>query len=286
MTIARTGKRRLHELQPTRDAVKAVTPAVASVMHAMRLSAALDLSGVYISMLNGKGSGSGWDGGETLAAARLLQRSKAPVVLDCGANLGSWTNGVRARLGHSLGRWILVEPMTEYAQALAALTNVQVIAAAVGEAPATMQLHVPDRPSGWMSLHRRRDSFAHDVAFSTREVPVLRIDDIVRDAGIEHIDFVKMDLEGHEFFAMRGALDCLQQGRIAALSFEFGSANVNSRVFFRDMWDLLEPLGYQISRIVPGGRVVAVTQYDETLEFFRGATNYLATLRDSRICGD
>jgi hypothetical protein len=30
--------------------------------------------------------------------------------------------------------------------------------------------------------------------------------------------------------------------------------------------------------MVPGGRTLKISQYDETLEFFRGATNYLAVL--------
>ena len=89
-------------------------------------------------------------------------------------------------------------------------------------------------------------------------------------------DFLKMDLEGHELFALRGAGDYLAPGKIAALAFEFGSANVNSRTFFRDFWELLTPLGYTLYRMVPGGRTLKISHYDETLEFFRGATNYLA----------
>ena len=164
------------------------------------------------------------------------------------------------------------------AQKLRQLSNVSVVEAAVGEAAATMQLYVPNRPSGWMSLHPRGDSFARNDHFTTRDVRVLKLDDLLRDKEVDHVDFLKMDLEGHEFFAMRGARSYLEQGRISALSFEFGSANVNSRTFFRDLWGMLDPLGYQVHRIVPGGRTIRILRYDETLEFFRGATNYVASL--------
>ena len=261
-----------------RQLAKSVTPAIANFVGAARFSSGLDLMTTYLSMLNGKGSGSGWDAGETLVAARMLRPHDQPVVVDCGANLGAWTEGVRSSLGHHRGRWLLIEPMAEYAEKLRQLSNVSVVEAAVGEAAATMQLYVPNRPSGWMSLHPRGDSFARNDHFTTRDVQVLKLDDLLRDKEVDHVDFLKMDLEGHELFAMRGARSYLEQGRISALSFEFGSANVNSRTFFRDMWGMLHPLGYQVHRIVPGGRTIRIPRYDETLEFFRGATNYVASL--------
>jgi FkbM family methyltransferase len=258
--------------------MKILTPRIATFLAATRCSSGLNLLTTYLSILQGKGGGSGWDSGETLIPFKVLSLRDCPIVVDCGANLGAWTDGLRRRLGHDRGRWLLVEPFKEYADKLRDIGNVSVIEAAVGEEAAIMQLYIPDRPSGWMSLHPRGDSFARNDRFFARDVQVLRIDDLLRERQVDHVDFLKMDLEGHELFALRGARDYLQQGRISALSFEFGSANVNSRTFFRDFWDLLTPLGYEIHRIVPGGRTVEISSYDETLEFFRGATNYIARL--------
>ncbi len=259
-----------------RKLAKAVTPPIANFAAAARFSSSLDLLTTYLSLLTGKGSGSGWDDGELLVASRALQAIAEPVVVDCGANMGTWTGGVRSRLGHHRGRWLLVEPVPDYAERLRRLDNVTVIEAAAGEAASVMPLYVPNRASGWMSLHPRGDSFAHGEDFTTLKVQVLKLDDVFRSNDVEHVDFLKMDLEGHELFALRGAGDYLAQGKIAALAFEFGSANVNSRTFFRDFWELLTPLGYTLYRMVPGGRTLKISHYDETLEFFRGATNYLA----------
>jgi FkbM family methyltransferase len=261
-----------------RRLAKAVTPPIANFAAAARFSSGLDLLVTYLSLINGKGSGSGWDDGELRVAARTLRMISEPVVVDCGANMGTWTEGVRGALGHQRGRWLLVEPVAEYAERLQQLANVTVIAAAAGEDTSVLPLYVPDRPSGWVSLHQRGDSFAQGEEFGTREVQVLKLDDVFRSHDVDHVDFLKMDLEGHELYALRGAGDYLEQGRVAALAFEFGSANVNSRTFFRDFWELLTPLGYTLHRMVPGGRTVTVPRYDETLEFFRGATNYLAIL--------
>ena len=87
-----------------------------------------------------------------------------------------------------------------------------------------------------------------------------------------------MDLEGHELFALNGATTALKLGYIKALSFEFGAGNVNSRTFFRDFWELLTPLGFELRRICPGGVTVPVREYYEDLEFFRGVSNYVGIL--------
>jgi hypothetical protein len=54
---------------------------------------------------------------------------------------------------------------------------------------------------------------------------------------------------------------------------------VNSRTFFRDFWELLAPLSFELRRICPGGKTTVVKSYYEDLEPFRGVTNYVAILR-------
>lgn len=40
---------------------------------------------------------------------------------------------------------------------------------------------------------------------STKEVPVIRLDDYVAEKGLQHIDFIKCDVEGAELLVMKGA---------------------------------------------------------------------------------
>jgi hypothetical protein len=50
---------------------------------------ATEFAETYLAILQGKGSGTGWDqAGETRAAAAFLRDVPAPVVLDMGANMG------------------------------------------------------------------------------------------------------------------------------------------------------------------------------------------------------
>jgi len=114
--------------------------------------------------------------------------------------------------------------------------------------------------------------------FDEVTVNIITIDEVVEREGIQSIDFMNMDVEGHELAVLRGAKKSLDAGIIKALSIEFGACNLNSRTFFYDFWDLLIPLGYRFYRITPGGTLLKVDEYYEDLEYFRAATNYIAVL--------
>jgi FkbM family methyltransferase len=253
---------------------KKITPIWGRIAANARATGFVELTSAYLNCIIGKGAGTGWDKSEELVASRLIHR-KNPVILDIGANKGLWTTEVRRLIGEQ-GRWILIEPSTECCVLLRKLNGVEVIETAVGESAGKGTLYTPGNNSGWASLYERHDSFARGLHLEGREVNISTIDEILAKHGIEIVDLAKMDLEGHELFALRGAAQSLKTHRIRALTFEFGAGNVNSRTFFRDFWDLLTGYEYRIQRIYPGGKTVPILEYYEDLEFFRGVTNYVA----------
>jgi hypothetical protein len=102
------------------------------------------------------------------------------------------------------------------------------------------------------------------------------LDGFCSEQGIEKIDFLKIDVEGHELFVLKGAAQMLQSKKIRFIQFEFGSLHVFSRTFFKDFWDMLSPF-YTICRVVGDG-IVEIRSYSENLEIFRTA-NFLAELK-------
>ena len=238
----------------------------------------IELVSSYLHCLIGKGAGSNWHVGEEVAASQLIHRQN-PVIMDIGANKGWWTLGLRKIL-EGRGRWILVDPAAECCAILRQIEGVEVVEAAVGEASGKVKFYTPGEASGFASVHKRRDSHVRmgNLVLEEREVEMTTIDQILDERGIDQVDLAKMDLEGHELFALRGAVNSLKTHRIRALTFEIGTANVDSRTFFRDYFDLLTGYGYRLSRIYPGGRTVPVVEYYEDLEYFRGVTNYVASV--------
>ncbi len=260
---------------------KGITPPLGATVNRIGATGAVALMASYLELIIGKGCGSGWDQGEEAAAARVIrERTNAePVVIDCGANRGEWTREVRRRLSSDKGTWIALEPNPGCLPFLESIANLEVIRAAAGEQPGTQPLYTNSSTSGLASLHFRGDSVARGGGFTATDVQIVTLDSVIRSRSLKHVNFLKMDIEGHELFALRGALTALREGCIGALSFEFGAGNVNSRTFFRDFWELLTPLGFELRRICPGGVTTPVLEYYEDCEFFRGVSNYIAILK-------
>ena len=230
----------------------------------------------YLNFLLGKGSGVGWDMSHEIDAARAHVHRANPVVFDVGANVGEWTRQFLSAVPEATV--FLFEPSPDCRREIGkhAFTRAEVVPCAVGDRPGKAVLHVSSAFDHSASLHAREDSYCVGTEYHPVEVEVVALDDFIETRGIPFVDFLKMDIEGHELFALRGARRALESGKIGALSFEFGTANVNSRTFFRDFWQLLTTAGFQIWRITPGGRELRVEEYYEDYEYFRSVSNYVA----------
>jgi len=124
------------------------------------------------------------------------------------------------------------------------------------------------------SIDRRLPTQVLRVEVSdTERIQVRTLDSFCTSRGIDHIDFLKLDVEGHEPAVLHGARAMLARGGISMIQFEFGPANIYSRTYFYNFWSLLSD-SYDLFRIVPGG-VVPITHYGEHLEVFL-TTNYFA----------
>lgn len=216
---------------------------------------------------------------EAKGAARWVNATDDFVVMDAGANVGSWAVAVSKCLPKN-GRIYAFEPQPRAAEMIRALQikGCEVHQVALSERSGTRTFYTSDPTDSMGSLYERDDTIAHDhrTEYKSIEVEASRLDDFVKKHGINRIDFMKMDLEGAELEALRGATECMQTGLLRALSFEFGVSNVNSRTYFRDYFRLLSEYGYKIFRMTPAGYLIHVAEYSEDLEFFARTTTYFA----------
>jgi FkbM family methyltransferase len=131
-------------------------------------------------------------------------------VIDCGAHVGLFT---KFALSRGAGRVIAVEPdptniaMIE-SNLAAEITagRVTVVKAGVWDEKSTLVLADSQEDSA-------RHSFVRGVPNSTPlpGIPVLPLDDIVAELGLDRVDFIKMDIEGAERRALAGARRTLAQ---------------------------------------------------------------------------
>lgn len=109
-----------------------------------------------------------------------------------------------------------------------------------------------------------------------QDIEIRRLDEYCIEKNIQYIDFLKIDVEGHELEVLKGAGDFLINKKIRFIQFEFSSYNIFSRTFFHDFWTLLSE-DYNIYRVLNHG-LYPIKSYSDKLEIFK-MSNFFAELK-------
>lgn len=234
----------------------------------------LSLYGMHI----GRG-GSKDDSGEGVAiqyVAEKLKDKNTITVFDIGANIGTYAlllNNVFKDKAHICS----FEPSQKTFKKLQENTkNIPAITTynfGMGSEDAILTLFSDQDESGLASVyHRKLDHLNIDMN-KAEAIEIRTVDGFCHSNNIQHIHFLKIDVEGHEIKVLEGARSLIDSKNIDFIQFEFGGCNIDSRTYFQDFFYLLKD-NYNIYRIVRNG-LYPITQYKEMYEAFL-TTNYLA----------
>lgn len=200
-------------------------------------------------------------------------------VFDVGANTGAYAQKLIARLGSRV-RVHCFEPSTDafriLTRSLHGHHNVLLFNLGLSDAEETVPLYSNAAASGIASLYKRRMDHFGVTMRETERVRLTTLDRFCIEQGIDRINLLKLDVEGHELKALLGGQQVISAGRIDYIQFEFGGCNIDSRTYFQDFFYLLNPR-YKLFRVLRHG-LAPITRYRETQEVFI-TTNYLAELR-------
>jgi FkbM family methyltransferase len=186
------------------------------------------------------------------------------VFVDAGANQGEFSIAA-AKVAHQ-GKIIAFEPVSEYRQRLLAniqlndFKNVQVIAAALGEQEGLLPIY--DQPENFTDGTRHEGLptlFATESRHHAREVvPVRRLDDVVRELGVSRVDIIKLDIEGAEWIALRGAINTITSYR-PTLILEIGRETCRAAGYEPEaLVEWLTSLNYRIEKVIEGGKTLPI----------------------------
>ena len=161
---------------------------------------------------------------------------KGGTFVDCGANLGLM--GLLA-IHRQQARTLFIEPHPRLVQTILknieingfASEKVRVMEAAASNQDGTASLQIDSISDGGHSLGSagRNDSL---------EVKTVRLETLFGQFSIDHVDFLKIDAEGHDFQVLEGLGAFLEPQKIGMVYIEMGGD-------FQVSWKLLTDRGYR-----------------------------------------
>jgi FkbM family methyltransferase len=210
---------------------------------------------------------------KTYLAHVAKRGSSRPVVLDVGGYVGEYA--VDARKASSQALIISFEPNPIAYERLAAEApawSFEAVNAGCGaEAGAgTLYDFATDEASPYASITREviEDNHAELSKGKSRAHPVrlVRLDSFLEERGIDSVDLLKVDVEGHELDVFKGAERSIAAGKIGCIQFELNEMNVLRRVFFRDFVQALP--GYKFFRLLASGELLPLPYWARGCEVF------------------
>jgi FkbM family methyltransferase len=143
----------------------------------------------------------------------------------------------------------------------------------VSDTAGTAEIFYDAEQSGFASLYQR-DLSAVNVSMERKEtISLTRLDFYLAEQNITMIDLLKIDIEGHELAAFRGLGSYLNADVIAAIQFEYGGANIDSKTTLREIYQVLEQAGFVIGKIMKNG--IELRPYSSMMENYQYA-NFVA----------
>jgi FkbM family methyltransferase len=201
-----------------------------------------------------------------------LEDTGHPILIDVGANDGKYISAMQTEFNNRA----LIYGFEPSASAFSLLENkwndqdnIRLFQYGLAAEEGEMNLYFNEEGSGWASVYQRQGSMFNKDLSRSETIKLIRLDDFCRDNDIEHIDFMKIDVEGFELSVLQGAKEILEKTRF--VQFEFSFANYDAATYLKDFFEIME--NFKIYRVLQNG--IHELQYDPRYEILM-TTNYLA----------
>ncbi len=188
-----------------------------------------------------------------------------PVVLDVGANQGSYAQFVREVAPEALV--YAFEPHPGHFPILAKQSEQSgfvPLNVGCGEKAQRSWIYDFKEQEGSLlaSLYKPAIESFWNTEAQSYPIEIITLDQFLENEQIHHVDLLKIDTEGHECKVLEGCEASLQNNRVDVIQFEFNSMNVMSRSFFRDFYERLP--NYSLYRMLAQS-LIPLAQYSATL---------------------
>lgn len=186
------------------------------------------------------------------------ESSENCVFVDVGANVGDWSAAL-IECGYK-GRLVAIDPLPRNLEIvrtrLTALdyNNFDLCEYAVSDKSEKAKFfsNKDQSNSGTDSLFdMKKIGYTDEV--DCIDVQTTTLDELISKMDISKINFLKIDIEGNELSALRGAQSLLSSGSINFIQIEFGHAARAAGVYLHDIVNFINEYDYNIFVIKPAG---------------------------------
>lgn len=223
--------------------------------------------------MNYGGTASFTDSGEAWLVKEIPKwiRNKKNIttIFDIGANKGEFTDLVLKEFKGDLIIYqfeptpsLFIDLESKYVEN----PHVECIQKAIGASDKSLSFFVNPNANSLNSLINR--DLGCDISRMQKEIKVdcTTLDNFIIQNKIRKIDFLKIDVEGGEFDVFLGAKKSIEEGLFELILFEFGGANIDARIFFKDFYHILSNQ-YRIYKLLKNG-LREIKSYSEKHEIF------------------
>ena len=200
---------------------------------------------------------------------KLIKKNQ-PIFFDIGANIGEYSTLLR----HSfpMAHIFAFEPNKhtfEILNLVAKKENLKAFCVGMSSVKNETEIffNTDDQKTKLASLNKETLENNYDKQkISSIKINLITLDDFCDENKIDHIDFLKIDTEGHEFDVLKGASKLIYLDKIDIIQFEFNEMNIISRVFLKDFYVVLK--NYNIYRLSKN-TLIDIKQYKSKNEIFQ-----------------
>ena len=225
----------------------------------------------YVDWYNGENDDDIRTNGELRFMGEMLRHSNT--VFDVGANDGQWARSA-VEINSAIHLHCFEPSPYTFKLLLQNHFPKNVICNNLGLGATTEEktLFVFEDGSKLNSLYQRQGIEHFSLPKQNRKevIHLTTVDVYSNENHIEQIDYLKLDVEGHELEVLKGASQFLRERRIKIIQFEYGGCNIDSRVFLRDIWNYILDINpdYAFYKIYPKG-IKRIFNYRQAFDNFQ-----------------
>jgi len=210
-----------------------------------------------------------------------LYRNKKFIFFDVGAHHGTYTDAILEYKSILNYEGHLFEPTHSSFEILrnkySNLSNLNLNNKALSNFNGVSKFMVyPDSPTrnGLIGVGK-------ELSFHVEEISceVMRGDKYCEEMGIESIDLLKIDAEGHDFFVLEGFSELIANRKINIIQFEYTFKHSDMRISLRQYYEFFSKYGYKIGPLRKYG-VNFYEDFDSRSNEYCYGPNYIAVKLD------